>query len=282
MIIPSRWFTNGRGLDSFRDSMLNDTHLEIMHDFVESEDCFVGVSIPGGVCYFKWNISYKGKCHFYCHYAEIVSESYRYLKYNNTNYFIRYNEAIPILEKIKLHNEPTFDNLVSSSKPFGLRTNFRGNSKQTDKYNIKVYQNNSIGYVSKDIFAEDETLIQNIYKYNVYISASNGAASKTIPYSVITHPFVGEIPSCCTETYLTIGGFEDVTTANNVISYIKTKFFRFLVSLLKVTPRAVKQVYQFVPLQDFSKPWTDKELYEKYGLSEEEINFIESMIKPME
>ena len=102
------------------------------------------------------------------------------------------------------------------------------------------------------------------------------------PYLVIGKPFIGEPNSCCTETYLTIGMFNEMQEAQNVITYMRTKFFRFLVLFKKNTQNAPKGVYQFVPLQDFSKPWTDEELYAKYKLSPEEIAFIESMIRPME
>ena len=117
--------------------------------------------------------------------------------------------------------------------------------------------------------------------YKVYITRAYGAG-ETFPHQILNKPLVGEKNTCCTETYLVIGPFKTKKEAENVMSYIQTRFFRFLVLLIKNTQDATSRVYQFVPLQDFSKPWTDEELYAKYGLTEEEIAFIESMIKPME
>ena len=135
-----------------------------------------------------------------------------------------------------------------------------------------------------DTYVEVDKIKQNIEwirKHKVYISMAYGAG-EDFPHQIINKPFYGEPNSCCTETYLVVGPFESENIAKNVLSYIATRFFRFLVMLRKNTQHAAKSVYTFVPLQDFSEPWTDEKLYEKYGLTEDEIAFIESMIRPMD
>ena len=282
MIIPSRWFAGGRGLDSFRDSMLNDNSIKVIHDFVDAKDCFSGVDIPGGVMYFLREHDYSGDCMIVSHINNEETIAYRQLNefdINGKPVFIRYNEAVTIVNKILCKNETSFADIVSSSKPFGLRTTFRGETVASKENPIKVYQNGGCGYTNKSFI---DTEIDYINKYNIFVSASNGAASKTVPYSVISEPFVGDKGSVCTETFVQIGGFDSEEEAKNALTYLTTKFCRFLIALLKSTPRATKIVYSFVPMQDFSKSWTDEELYKKYSLTQEEIDFIEFLIKPMD
>ena len=279
MIIPSRWFAGGKGLDDFRDSMLNDDSLIELHDYFKSSDCFPGVEIKGGVCYFLWNRDNKGLCKVYTHTAEkILSYSKRPLKEKGVKTFIRYNESIPILHKVVKLNDPSFNALVSSRKPFGLPTNFEDYDREQTPNSHKIYANKEYGYLKNYIIQQNA---QWIDKWKIFISKAYGAG-EDFPHQILNRPFIGEPNSVCTETYLLIGPFDTKDEAQNVLSYIHTKFFRFLVLLIKNTQDATKQVYQFVPMQDFSKPWTDEELYAKYNLTQEEIDFIESMIRPME
>lgn len=120
IIMPSRWFSGGRGLDEFRDIMLNDRRISKIHDFFKASDCFPNVEIKGGVCYFLWNREYQGDCDINTHYTNIISKAKRPLLENGLDTFIRYNEAIPILHKIKNINENNFDNLISANDPFGF------------------------------------------------------------------------------------------------------------------------------------------------------------------
>ena len=108
-----------------------------------------------------------------------------------------------------------------------------------------------------------------------------GSGSDAFPHSILGKPFIGEPSTVSTETYLAIGPFKSKEECENVISYIMTRFFRFLVLLKKPSQNATKKVYSFVPMQDFSEPWTDEKLYKKYKLTKKEIEFIESMIRPM-
>ncbi|MCF2581342.1 Eco57I restriction-modification methylase domain-containing protein [Bacteroides caecigallinarum] len=279
MIIPARWYAGGKGLDDFRDKMLRDNRIKEIHDYPETADCFPGVQIKGGICYFIWDKVYKGKCKVSTHKGNTISSQMeRYLLEKNCDIFIRYNEAISILHKVQLSNKITMDNYVSSRKPFGLPTTFRGKKNKDNNCSILVYQNGGIGYIK---LSEIERNQDWVNKYKVYITMAYGAG-EDFPHQIINKPFIGEPNSCCTETYLVIGPYNTQLQAENVISYIKTKFFRFMVLLKKNTQHASSKVYSFVPLQDFSKPWTDQELYKKYNLTQEEINFIESMIRPME
>ena len=277
MIIPSRWFAGGRGLDDFRDEMLHDDRIEKIVDYPVSSECFPGVEIKGGVCYFKWNENHHGNCEVTTIRGDIVSTSTRPLLEKGCNIFIRHNESISILHKVQAKNEKTIDTIVSSQKPFGLRTYVEGEEKEF-KGAVKLYANKHIGYYSK---IEIETHKEWIDKYKVFTTMAYGAG-EDYPHQILNVPILGEPNTCCTETYMVIGPVKDRQECENLISYYKTRFFRFLVMLKKNTQHAPARVYQFVPLQDFSHPWTDEMLYKKYGLDENEISFIESMIKPME
>jgi len=277
MIIPSRWFSGGRGLDEFRDEMLNDNRVSKIIDYPISSECFPGVEIKGGVCYFLWDKDYNGKCEVKTIRNGISSVLNRPLVEVNSDIFIRYNEAIPILRKVRSFDEEPFHILVSTQKPFGFRTFFKGKANPF-KGSIKIYTNKGAGYVSEKEISINQNWVK---EHKIYISMAYGAG-EDFPHQIINKPFYGEPNSCCTETYLVIGPFATERRANNVISYIRTKFFRFLVLLRKNTQHAAKGVYQFVPMQDFSEPWTDEKLYKKYGLTQAEIDFIESMIKPMD
>ena len=277
MIIPARWYSGGKGLDDFRDKMLQDRHIREIHDYQASKDCFPSVEIKGGVCYFLWDRDNEGSCKVYNHKgSEIASVCERELLETGCSTFIRYNQAVNILKKVLSFNEPLFNILISSRKPFGLTTEFVGK----DKYfpdSIKIYGNKKVSYTSRNSINSGVDLID---KDKIFISYAYGAG-EDFPHQIINKPFYGEPGSACTETYLVIGPFSSQVEANNAISYLQTKMLRFLVLLLKNTQHATKNVYQFVPMQDFSKAWTDEELYKKYGLTDEEITFIESMIKPM-
>ena len=277
MIVPSRWFAGGRGLDDFRDEMLHDERIRTIVDFPISSECFPGVEIKGGVCYFLWDKDGNGDCEIKTVRNNIVSTMHRPLLEKGCDTFIRYNDAISILRKVQAFNESTMNTHVSSQKPFGFRTFVQGNEKSFIGA-VKLYANKHIGYVSRG------EILQNIGwvdKFKVYITRAYGAG-EDFPHQIINKPFIGEPNSCCTETYVVIGPYETEEIAKNVLSYIQTRFFRFMVLLKKNTQDAPSRVYSFVPRQDFSKPWTDEELYAKYGLTEEEIAFIESMIRPME
>lgn len=278
MIIPSRWFSGGFGLDSFREAMITDKRLRELCDFIEAADCFgTGVEIKGGVCYFLWNRDHEGLCHVKTYESNHISEAYRYLKEDGVDSFIRRNDGVSIYHKVKEFKEASVSQIVSSQKPFGLGTAFHGHANYRNG-DVTVFENGGIGYIAE---SEIPKSIEYVNKYKVYVSAGYNGGD-TFPHQIIGKPILGAAGSCCTETYVMIGGFKYEQEARNLMTYIQTKFFRFMVMLLKNTQHALKKVYSLVPQQDFSKPWTDEELYAKYGLTDEEIAFIESMIKPME
>ena len=277
MIIPSRWFAGGWGLESFRHNMITDLSLRELHDYPNAADCFPGVEIKGGVCYFLWDRDHQGKCYFVSHEGtQISSKAFRYLKEDNCDILIRYNEAISILHKVRSFEEPTFEALVSTKKPFGFITNYKGAVSKPFPGAVKLYANRKIEYVTRGQISRNQDAVD---KDKIIIPKAIGSGdSKTD----IIKPLYCEPNACCTETYLLVGPFESHVECENVISYISTRFFHFLVTLQKNTQDAMKKVYSFVPIQDFSKSWSDEELYKKYNLSEEEISFIESMVRPEE
>ena len=278
MIIPDRWFSGGFGLDSFRREMLNDKRIRVIYDYPLASDCFPGVDIPGGICYFLINRDSPGLCDVYINNEGKVSYAKRPLLEEKCDVFVKYNEAIPILRKVLHQNESTFDTIVSSQKPFGLSTTFEGEHIKKDQMLMVYGRNQNVSYINKNAIKSNISMVES---YKVFIGAAYGERISS-NYLVIGNPFIGEPNSICTETYVAIGQFKSRNEAENVISYMISKFFRFMVFIRKPTQHLLKSVYKFVPLQDFSHPWTDEMLYKKYGLDKDEIAFIESMIRPME
>ena len=278
MIIPARWFSGGRGLDEFRRDMLSDKRIRLLHDFFDATDCFPNIDLSGGACYFLWNRDEKGKCRFVSHLQNSINESERYLDEFGEDKFVRFNSAVKILKKILKYKEETLDNYVSSQNPFGLNTNFRNFCSSSSQNAVKLFAYPHNGFVDKN-----EIKINNhlILKWKVFTAKAYGERG-AFPYLVLGKPFIGEPNTASTATYRILKNFDSEKEALNFVSYIKTRFCRFLVLLLKNTQDAPKRVYQFVPMQDFNETWTDEKLYKKYGLSQEEIDFIESMVRHME
>lgn len=276
MIIPARWYAGGKGLDNFRNNMLTDDRLRIIHDFVNASDCFTGVEIKGGVCYFLWDRDYHGDCTVISHSGnKIISTMSRPLLEKNCDTFIRYNDAIQILHKVQALQEKTFDTIVSARKPFGFATDFRNYAKNVDMAHcIKLYAQKDIGYISR---SQVEKNAEWIDLWKVYIPEAIGSGNMETD---IVKPVLGEPKTACTETYVVVSPTTNKAMAENIISYINTKFFHFLLGLKKITQHTTSKTYSFVPMQDFSQPLTDKILYAKYKLTDDEIDFIESAIGP--
>lgn len=291
MIIPARWFAGGRGVDEFRDEMLNDKNIKIIHDFPNASDCFPGIEIKGGVCYFLWQKDNREKCTIYTHQGDrIISSAQRDLLEKGADTFIRYNEAIPILRKVQKFNEKGFAPLISANDPFGFDVRVEGSFKRVmpkfkkEPFNDSVtffyagWQRDGIGHIAKSSIGKNIAWVKD---YKVYITKAYGAG-ETFPHQILNVPILGKPNSCCSESYIVIGPFATKKIANNVVAYIKTKFFRFLVSLKKITQEARRGVYEFVPIQDFEITWTDEMLYEKYGLTKKEQAFVDSIVRPMD
>ena len=266
-------------MDDFRNEMLSDERLSIIHDFQETNDCFPGLNIRGGICYFLWDSRHQGDCRIINHIKGEVNTMVRPLLEDGCSVFIRHNQAVSILNKVRSQKEENFSNYVSSSKPFGMRSNFSDfKTTKTEENNIRLYRFGEIGYIN---IKHVEKLRHLIPRWKVILSKASPGGDD-YPHAIVSQPIVAEPNSACTETYLVIKDFESKEQCDNLVSYIKTRFFRFMMSLMKNTQNIAKASYSFVPLQDFSHPWTDAMLYEKYGLTDDEITFIESMIRPME
>ncbi len=276
MIVPSRWFSGGKGLDDFRAEMLSDKRLRKLVDYFDSTECFPGVDISGGVCYFLWEKDSTGACEVVSIQKNKKSVLKRPLLEGESDTFVRFNEAISIVRKIQQKGDEKFIDFVSSRKPFGIIASFKP-SKSEKEGAVKIFSYPENGFIDRKEIKQN---IDYIDSYKVYIAKAYGERG-AFPYRVLTAPILGEKNTCCSETYLLIGPFSSKKIAQNVISYINTRFFRFLVLLKKNTQNAPRGVYSFVPMQDFSGSWADEKLYKKYKLTKEEIEFIESMIRPM-
>lgn len=277
MIIPSRWFAGGKGLDNFRKTMLNDERIRKIVDFEDANECFPGVDIAGGICYFLWERDSSGPCEIVNTHGGTEVVSTRAL--NEFKTFIRHSEAVPIIRKVLAKTEKSMSDQVSSRKPFGLATNERPEKKGDI---ILRWQKGEGPFNRKDIMTGIEIIDdwKVITSYVGYDHAGNpGKDGRRRVFSKIEILPPGTI---CTETYLVVGAFKKKAQATNLVAYMKTRFFRFLVAQFMYSHHITKDSYLFVPLLDMSTKWTDELLYKRYGLTDEEIAFIESKIRPME
>jgi site-specific DNA-methyltransferase (adenine-specific) len=277
MIIPSRWFAGGKGLDDFRAEMLSDDRIRTIVDFEDANECFPGVDIAGGICYFLWERDSKGLCEVINMHNGAQEVSKRTLSEFDT--FIRHSRAVPIIRKVLGKNEKRMNEQVSSRKPFGIPTNERP-LKSGDI--VLRWQNGEGPFKRKDVTVGVEMidLWKVITSYVGYDHAGNpGKDGRRRVFSKID---LLPPETICTETYLVVGAFKKKSYALNLISYMKTKFFRFLVAQFMYSHHITKESYSFVPILDMSTEWTDELLYKRYGLTKNEIEFIESKIRPMD
>ena len=278
MIVPSRWFTGGKGLNSFREEMLNDNHITKIVDYVNSKDCFPGMSIGGGICYFLRERDRTSTCEFTSINGNKESTAKR--KLNEFDVFIRYNEGLSIVHKAL--KDESLSKIISTRNPFGFASNYKGKSNKLSNDYI-LFSRDDITYVSKKKLHKNEALANN-YKVMIsrFASEHAGEPDKDGMFKVLSRTKILRPKEICTDTYIVGGSFKKIKEAENLISYLKTKFARFLLLQGIASISITKEKFCFVPVQDFTKPWTDEELYAKYGLTDEEINFIESMIKPID
>ena len=277
MIIPSRWFGGGKGLDEFRRETLNDNRFRVIVDFENANDCFPGVDIAGGVCYFLWDRDNPGDCQVVNVNNGQRRETTR--KLNEFETFIRRGEALNIINKVRSQREQTMSGIVSSRKPFGLATTDRPLASGDI---ILRWQNGEGPYLRSEI-TTGQKLIDKWKVITSYVGFDHaGNPGKDGKRKVFNKIDILPPGTICNETYLVINNFDTEQEAKNMVAYMKTLFFRFLVSQLMFSHHITKSAYQFVPVQDFSRLWTDKLLFVKYGLTKEEIAFIETTIRPME
>ncbi|MFR5461154.1 Eco57I restriction-modification methylase domain-containing protein [Megamonas funiformis] len=297
-IIPTRWYTGGKGLDDFRKSMLNDKHMELIHDYLTPEYIFSNTNIRGGVCYFLWNKDYNNEVDLIrviTHQNEkIVSDIKRKFKIEEVDIFIRDAQAILILDKIVKQETKLLSMYVSSLKPFGFRGYFIKDKRfHLDKNNLDnpiicYGKGKLLGYVER---AEVKNHIEWIDVWKIFTPRANNIGTELSDDNL--NSFIGEPGSICTESYIAMGMELNLTKimAINLTKYLKTKFLRFLHGIAKSSQDATAKTYQFVPLQDFSDEsdidWSksiaeiDQQLYAKYKFSKDEIDYVESKIKPM-
>lgn len=292
MVIPARWFSGGKGLDEFRQSMLTDSRLRSIDDYLNASDVFPGVGLKGGVCYFLWDRDNPGPCRVTTHFKdEPPSTATRKLLEDGLDVFIRFNEGLSVLRKVvqvetgqstslSLPDGMRFDALVSSRKPFGLDTTFKGKASQGAD-DVLIYRNGGTGYVARSSITAGRELID---AWKVYTGrAAPGTGNRdTYPHRILSTPFLGEPGTISSETYLCIGPFGSEAEARSVLSYLSCRLTRFLILLHKPSQDTTRKVYKFVPVQDWTREWTDDALYEKYGVTPAEASFIEQMVRPMD
>lgn len=292
MIIPARWFSGGMGLDQFRESMLSDSRLRSIDDYLAASDVFPGVGLKGGVCYFLWERDNPGDCRVTTFYKdESPSTASRSLLEEGADVFIRFNEGLSILKKVVAYETgggtslalpaaKQFMRLVSSIGPFGLSSTFRGNDAPSEN-DLKVYRNGGVGYVARSEISKERAVFD---KWKVFIGrAAPGTGNKdTYPHRIISTPFIGEPGSISSWTYMYIGPFDSRSQSESVVSYLSCRLTRLLILLHKPSQDTTRKVYTFVPTQDWTKTWTDEALYAKYGITEEEQAFIEKIVRPMD
>lgn len=276
MIVPARWYAGGKGLDDFRAEMIADKNISVLCDVPNAGDCFPGVEIKGGVCYFMRKDTPANGCEVRTvEQGSVKTSVVRAL--DDFDIFIRSNDAVSILNKVLDKSVRYVDEFVSSQKPFSFRTNFEDFSEEYFEGAVKIYARGRIGWVDQNLISTNSHWVP---KHKVITSMAYGAG-ESFPHQITGKPIVTDIPSCCTETYLVAGVFDDRKEAEFFASYMKTRFFRFMVYLRKNTQHITKDRFRFVPAVDLSEEWTDQKLYTHFGLTQTETDFIESMIKEM-
>lgn len=286
MVIPSRWLAGGKYLDEFRSAMLSDKRVRKIVDFPNGEDVFPGVgkNIKGGVMYFLWSQGDEGSCQVATRRGdEVVGPVERRL--DEFDVFVRDIRALPILKKVLASKQSSFADLVSTRDPFGpaLSSNFRAFRKDDKKQqgDLRLYMNDGNTRVAR--WVDPTHVTRNfalVNSWKVLVPKAYGAG-ESVPHQILGQTIVAEPQSACTLTYLAIGPFGSESEAVSAERYMKTRFFRFLVSLRKISQDTTQKVFTWVPVQDFNQSWTDEKLFEMYGITADEQAYIESMVKEM-
>lgn len=282
MVIPSRWMAGGRGMDEFRKTMLGDRHLSALVDYPNSAQVFPGVDLKSGVCYFLWDREHEGDCAVtLIRDHDVVGPTNR--KLDEYDVLIRDERAAVILKKVLKKEEPSFENLLTGDTPFGLATNFKEfRLGEPGKSEVKVYASSNAGRRSgamkRSLIAKNTHLI-DAWKVLAPQAGPGNSGGHVLPDMVLGRPSIAEPNSVCTQTWIVAGPLKSKKQAEIVAHYLQTSFVRFLVSLRKISQHAMKGVYRWVPQQNWSQDWTDQALYKKYGITKDEVAFINSMIR---
>jgi site-specific DNA-methyltransferase (adenine-specific) len=282
MVTPSRWFAGGRGLDEFRSEMLADTRMRVLVDYPDAGEVFPGIQIKGGVSYFLWDKTWDGACEVTTKYGAAPTSPPMARFLGAYDVVVRRNEAVPILEKVLQSNaRDGFGSLaaqVSPIQPFSIRTNFRGAETAEGMTSpVCVIGNGGNSFIERGDVPRNESWVD---EWKVLLGRAYGAGD-SYPHQIYNVPIVAGPGTACTETYLVISRFKRKAEASRFAGYLRTRFVRFLVSLRKNTQDIYNERFQFVPNLPMDRDWTDAILYERYGITEDEVAFIEAMVRPM-
>ncbi|NMW32748.1 restriction endonuclease [Altererythrobacter sp. RZ02] len=281
MVIPSRWMAGGRGLAGFREQMLSGGHVRGLTDYTDSAAAFPGVQIKGGICFFLWDRDQAGPCNL-TRISDGIETEQKSRDLGEFDVFVREERALEILKKVLKKEEDSILSLVSGDTPYGIATNFKNWNEKKKSGSIPLHLINrgkrSIGFVRRDLIKKNATSID---RWKVLVPEAYGAG-ESFPHQILGKEIVASPPAVCTQSYLVVSPFKTKEEAESFASYYRTRLFRFLVSLRKITQHALRSTYSWVPLQAWDQVWTDEKLYQKYEIDQDEIAYIESMIRPME
>lgn len=278
MISPARWYAGGKGLDAFRAEMLNDERIAKLVDFADTKDCFTGVNIAGGVFYFLWDSKHEGECEV-SNFSNNKIQSTVSRSLNEFKFFVRNNTALSIIKKCEKFNEETMEDMVSSRNMFGIATTTKGEDEPFEN-SIEALTSKGTIYLSPDEITDKGKYLDKYKVIITYAMSGGNKPNKNGQYKITSSTQVLKPNQACSETYLCIGRFDNEKEAENLKSYISTKTFRFLLLQALTSIHITKDKFCFIPKQDFSKHWTDQDLYKKYEFNDDEIKFIEDLITP--
>jgi site-specific DNA-methyltransferase (adenine-specific) len=280
MVIPSRWLAGGRGMDEFRKTMLTGKHISHLVDYTKMSTAFPGVDFEGGVGYFLWERNHQGGCE----YTLVLGDEEQPAvarKLDEFDIFVRDTRAVSILKKVQHLDEPSTADLVSGDTPFGLATNFAGYKDTPFRGSVALYVTDRgqrvVVHTARSNIRKNAHLIDS---WKVLLPEAYGERG-AIPALVLGPSIVAPPASVCTQTYLVAGPLASRKAAASLQSYTRTRFFRFLVSLRKITQHALRSTYSWVPQQTWDRTWTDEALYAKYGITQKEQAYIESQVRAM-
>ena len=281
MIIPARWFAGGKGLDEFREEMLKDKRFKTLVDFSNSKDCFPGVNIAGGVCYFLWDKEHKGDCLVINQFGENKYSMTR--KLNEYSIFVRNNIAIQIIEKIRSKSKQFMSEFVSTRNAYGFVSSERGSENEFPN-SLKLISSGGIGYVSRNEIVKNADTIDKFKVTIGKVVPSNGEVDVTpeMGYRVITTPKIYGPREIFTESYMLLSSFDTIIEAENFVKFIISKLPRFLLKQTLTSMNIAKDNFMFVPKMDWSKAYNDEELYEYFDLSEEEKDYVDKIMRPID
>jgi site-specific DNA-methyltransferase (adenine-specific) len=281
MVIPARWMAGGRGMSEFRTRMFAEHHLQMLVDYPVATDIFPSGSadFEGGACYFLWSRDYDGPCSVLSVRGDTTTEGVRAL--DEFDVFVREEQSVDILRKVLAKREPSITTVLSRDTPFGIATNFSEFRSTQVQGDVSLYRTRlgkrDVGFVARDAVSKSTEFIDS---WKVLVPEAYGERG-AFPANVLGSSWVAPPPSACTQSFLFFS-VESEQEASSLESYYRTKFFRFMVSLRKITQHALHSTYTWVPIQTWDRTWLDSDLFEKYGLTDEEVEFLESRVRPME